>query len=154
MTKTPVLGSPEDTTESKLPEFGGQNKYIKWVDGVPTPASKRTLQVKDIQQVIKAAASLPFGEEDDVLGICPDFYGLSYMEVAAIRLAKRAAMGDKEATSMLLDRTVGRPKQSVESTNLNMTYQEYLESINLASQSDFPLGNQQNNKGVIDAGCE
>ena len=47
-------------------------------------------------------------------------------EVMIVKLARSAAGGDQEATSMLLDRVLGRPKQSVESKNLSMTYADVL----------------------------
>ena len=87
---------------------------------------------------------MTYTQEDDILGIYPELYGLSYVEAATIQLARQAANGDQKAIEMLLDRNIGKPKQTNENKNMNMTYQDFLDAI--SKQSEPSQG------GAIDIG--
>ena len=54
---------------------------------------------------------------------------MSNIEVMWIRLAEKAANGDMGAMSMMFDRLLGKPKQSVETASVSMTYQEFLKEL-------------------------
>lgn len=62
-------------------------------------------------------------------------------EVAAIRHARKAASGDFKATQDILDRIMGKPKQSVESTTTTLNYLDYLDY--LAEHNPPPDDNAQ-----------
>ncbi len=103
---------------------------IKWVNGMPEPAYK-DINPSSVKQLATTALSLPYeGEYNEELGmniIEPRFEGMSNAEVMWVRMAERAAQGDLDAAKILLDRVLGKPKQSVESTSMSLTYPEYLE---------------------------
>ena len=44
-------------------------------------------------------------------------------------MANDAARGDHKAADMLLDRILGKPKMTTENKNLNISYEQYLQSI-------------------------
>jgi len=56
----------------------------------------------------------------------PDTKRMTAVELAAYQLAKKAAAGNREAITELLDRILGKPKQSVETKNLNLTLEDVL----------------------------
>jgi len=136
LTSMPVISS--------CPEYKGERKIIEWINGVPIPKTERILNEGDVQAVVKAASSMTYTQEDDILGIYPELYGLSYVEAATIQLARQAANGDQKAIEMLLDRNIGKPKQTNENKNMNMTYQDFLDAI--SKQSEPSQG------GAIDIG--
>lgn len=59
----------------------------------------------------------------------PDFAGKTMFEVIALRYAYRAAEGDQKAMDGFLDRVLGKPKQSVESVNTNISLTDYLKQL-------------------------
>lgn len=131
--------------EKNVPAVGSlgviQKRMIVWgPDGVPRPSSVPALTPQGIGDLAAVALSLPY-KIADVPPNLPDkehqeavqrreeemeFEGMTNAEVMIIKLARSAAGGDQEATSMLLDRVLGRPKQSVESKSMTMTYADVL----------------------------
>ena len=105
---------------------------IKWVNGVPEPAYK-DINPSSVKQLASTALSLPYvGEWNEELGIFviePRFEGLSNAEVMWIKIAEKAALGDLSAANIILDRFLGKPKQSVESASVTLSYPEFLEMI-------------------------
>ena len=129
-------------------------RMIVWgPDGVPRPSSVPALTPQGIGDLSAVALSLPYKlkplktfpplskdasavekgrrqlEEEEAQREYEDeleFQGMTNAEVMIIRLARAAAAGDKEATASILDRTLGRPKQSVESKSMTMTYADVL----------------------------
>jgi len=126
-TNPPMLTSMP--VNSPCPEYQGERKIIEWVNGIPVPKTERILNEANVKDIVKAASSMEFTQDDDLSGIYPELYGLSYMEAATIQLARQAAMGDQKAIDMLLDRNIGKPKQTNENKNMNMTYQDFLDEI-------------------------
>lgn len=118
-----------------------QKRMIVWgPDGVPRPSSVPTISRQGIEDLAAVALSLPY-KIPEVPPNLPDkehqeavqrredemeFEGMTNAEVMIVKLARSAAGGDAEATSMLLDRVLGRPKQSVESKTMSMTYADVL----------------------------
>lgn len=117
------------TSASPIPEHQGETKLIKWVDDKPVPVTERMLSSDHVHDLVSCAASLPYNAEDDFYDLFPELYGLSYLEVALIKLAQQAAGGSLGATEALLDRIVGKPKQSIEKKTINLSYQDLLDSI-------------------------
>lgn len=127
-------------TNNDSPQYPIQNKVmITWVNGVPEPTYGKIVETQSVKKLARVAASLPYeGEWDEDLEMYildPRFRGMTNIEVMWIRLAEKAANGDMSAANMILDRILGKPKQSVESTSLSMTYQEFLKS--LAQQGNY-----------------
>lgn len=107
-----------------------------WEEGKPVPKkgkTRRTMSKTQLEQTLFAGGSLPYmGEWDPKLqmwNIDPSFDGLTNFEVAAIRLNQIAASGNLKAIEIVLDRTLGKPKQQIESVTARMTYAEYLDML-------------------------
>ena len=107
---------------------------IVWKNNLPVVESREYFPTHEIKSVTESIMAEPF---DDPLGIFPEFVGCSYGEVILRQLVRRAALGCKDATKELLDRLVGRPKQTVESKKLSLTYQDYLNELNRTT-NDIP----------------
>ena len=133
---------------------GALRRTITWGrDGLPVPTNVPLLSKPGIENLAVVAASLPYKVPDLVLPPAPavdaskmdaeryelekarliaeheaelEFDGLTNAEVMFIKIARRAASGDSAAENTLLDRMLGKPKQSVESKNLNLTYEDLL----------------------------
>jgi hypothetical protein len=131
-----------------------QKRLIVWgPDGVPRPSSVPALTSQGITELSTVALSLPYKlkplevfpplgkdasniekarrqqEEEKAQRDYEDeleFEGMTNAEVMIIRMARLAAAGDNEATAAILDRTLGRPKQSIESKSMTMTYADVL----------------------------
>jgi hypothetical protein len=58
-----------------------------------------------------------------------EFSGMTNAEVMIVKLARAAARGDKDSTAAMLDRVLGKPKQSVESKSMKLTYEDYLKEM-------------------------
>lgn len=105
---------------------------IQWVNGVPEP-TYGNINPSSIKQLATTALSLPYeGDYNEKLGINvidPRFEGMSNAEVMWVRMAEKAAAGDIDAAKMILDRVLGKPKQSVETTTMTLTYPEFLEHL-------------------------
>lgn len=121
-----------ETSNSFLPPAKPNKAMIEWVNGVPEPCYGY-INPSSIKKLAVAAASIPYsGEWDADLEmniIEPRFEGLTNVEVMWIKVAEKAARGDLDATNMMLDRILGKPKQSVESTSMTMSYQEFLNMV-------------------------
>ncbi len=117
---------------------GGQ--LVRWENGVPVPVIGAAMTKHQITQLLAVAATTPFRGDPDPLNpgeflpiplefMRDDGTPMSNGEVALIRLARRAASGDDKATTELLDRLLGKPKQQTENLNMSMTLEEYLDSL-------------------------
>lgn len=115
-----------------LPFLGGAG--ITWANGVPVPTiQKQNLSKDQINALLFTAASLPYigvyDTQQETFVAEDRFRGLTCAEVVAIRLAEAAAQGSLKAIEMLLDRTVGKPKQQIEAVSMKMSYTEFLEHL-------------------------
>lgn len=119
------------------PVATGQKVMITWVNGVPEPTYTKIVSAQSVKKLAQVAASLPYeGEWDEDLEMYilePRFKGMTNIEVMWVRLAEKAANGDKEAMNMMFDRILGKPKQSVETASVSMTYQEFLKELSKQS---------------------
>lgn len=109
-----------DVYYNEIDENGVVSKY-KVESGVPVKVAELG-NVKDFfnRAIAKAAVMTP----DQVLNL--EEGDLTHLELAAIKLAGNAAMGDHKATQELADRLVGKAKQVSESTNLTLTIDDVL----------------------------
>ena len=105
---------------------------IQWVNGVPEPIVKH-ITPTSVKTLATTALSMPYqgeyNEELDMYIVEPRFAGMTNAEVMWIRTAEKAASGDLAATNLILDRVLGKPKQSVESMSMSMSYPEFLEFL-------------------------
>ena len=153
-----------------------QRRMIAWTpEGLPVPVSVPMLSKAGIEELATAALSLTYKIEPLVLADIPpsaspaekariaaendrlekayeselEFEGHTNAEVMIIKLARAAAGGDKDATSSMLDRVLGRPKQSVESKSLKLSYEDYLKEM--ARTSALPPTDNVESVGHLDA---
>lgn len=132
------------TPPSALPGAVNRRLVVWGPDGLPVPASVPLLSKPQIDNLAAAALSLPYQptppsnslpkekfeeEQQRYLAECAEFEGMSNAEVMMVRLARAAANGDKDTANMLLDRVLGKPKQSVESKTMKLTYEDYLQEL-------------------------
>ena len=105
--------------------------FVVWEGGVPHVEYRQMVNKDVLNDLPMAALSMPYKrtEQEIFLDIDPEFDGMSNAEVMNIRLARRAASGEMDATKTILDRILGRPKQQIESRTISETYTQYLERI-------------------------
>lgn len=135
-------------------------RFIQWRNNVPVPRYKDpiTLNFEQAKEAQVNALLLPYtgfpDEETGELTIEPRFKGLTNFQVMYIRRAEAAALGDLKAIAQIEDRLFGKPKQSVESVSMSMTYQQFLETLHEQDAGDFTIDatapEDANNDGVID----
>lgn len=106
-------------------------RVLAWKDGLPFPSEAKLITKPAIEQGIRAAMSTPYrGYWDKDQGCYvmeADFIGMSNYEVMVVRLAGAAANGDLDAIKEVMNRTIGKPKQAIETVSMSMTYQDFLE---------------------------
>lgn len=109
---------------------------IRWVDGLPVPVARPMISKEGIRQLPQAVMSLQYeGNPNDPLED-PEYLKMTNAEVMLIKLANNAGRGDIDATRMLLEYSIGKPKQEIESKQLKLTYQDYLEEIARKEQEE------------------
>lgn len=144
-------------------------RVIAWTpEGLPLPVSVPALTKQGIEELPRTALSLPYVVPPLILPLDPgkdatraqraaydaecerleyehslelEFQGMTNAEVMVIRQARAAAKGDPAATRDMLDRVLGKPKQSVESTSVVLSYEDVLREKArkaAASQSSEP----------------
>jgi hypothetical protein len=142
-----VPPTPADTSVARVGDMGVINKrMIVWgPDGVPRPASTPVLSPKNLEDLATTALSLPF--VSDPLSLSDkEFEGMTNAEVMLVRLARAAAGGSQAATEAMLDRVLGRPKQSLESKSMTMTYADVLRE-----KADRAAAETKRQEDVVDA---
>lgn len=100
--------------------------HARTSDGTPIINAAPTFTKAQIGEMALAALSLPY---HDPLGLEPEFAGVTNAEVMMIKMARKAATGDIAATEMLLDRVLGKPKQTSEVQSLHLTYEDFLKDL-------------------------
>lgn len=113
--------------------------------GLPVQVNARTALIRDpitgavvsiTNDITKCALSNALAKEYE--GDKEQHAGKTKFEAMTDSVADKAADGDLDAVNIVFDRTVGKPKQTVESVNVNTTLAEYLDEV-------------RKNSGVIDA---
>jgi len=136
-------GRSEDYLESALAKES-RKKYppqvvlrteIEWVDGLPCTVYKPLITKDAIKQLAQVSLSLEYNPN-----LSEESYdGLTVGEVAMIKIGQKAAEGGKDALEnirLLLDYSVGKPKQEIETKSLNLTYQDYLDEIGKSEEKE------------------
>jgi len=113
-------------------------RYVKMVDGVPEIGYRNIIKEEALPVLKRHALSQPYlGEWDTTqqkYKIDPRYVGMTKAEVIEHKKVDLACAGDLAAMKEIDDRLLGKPKQQVETKNLNMTYDDFLR--NLALQED------------------
>lgn len=117
-----------------------KKRLVTWdpKTGRPMLVTVPVLSKTQLVDIIHAELSLPY---EDPLGLEPEFDGMSNHEVMIRKRVRHAALtGDDEKSELLLDRILGRPKQSSESVSVKVGYEDYLRHLaeQEASQSPPP----------------
>jgi len=92
---------------------------------VPIPVGRDTNLAQKAENCLETVANdeVPSTLETNVEDI-----GKTYLEMAIIKLA-RAAMVDADARKEFLDRSMGKPKQRVDSTTVTVNLTDYLQQL-------------------------
>jgi len=122
-------------------------RMIVWnAEGQPVPAEVPVLTKPQIESLSATALSLLYEPEKPGLSIfttevakknaqtlydeeCAKYAGMTCAEVMFVKLAQKAAAGSLSATTELLDRTLGKPKQSSEVKSFSMKYEDYVKKV-------------------------
>lgn len=124
-------------SNTQLPSVSPSNAYVEpyivWENGIPIKKHKLVVAKEDIQEMkMHAASQIYRGDWDPVNeAFIPDprYEGLTKIEVAQHKLMDRAASGDIQALGQIEDRILGKPKQQVESLQVNATLESFLENV-------------------------
>jgi hypothetical protein len=121
-------------------DFSGGEVFL-WKDDLPQTRSGQTMQRNHLQNLYHAALALPYkGEwnpDSQSWQVEPELRGLTNGEVMVLRQVRKAADGDSKAAENVLDRTLGKPKQAIESTNLNVSWRDVLKMYAEADEVDI-----------------
>ena len=111
-------------------------KYIRWgADGNPYPAYCDPINKAQTNALINAASLTPYvaekridkdGNERETLERDKRFEGQACLQVGLEKIAQDAGRGKLEAVAFLLDRTIGKPKQTQEIVGVIGTPEEWL----------------------------
>lgn len=108
-------------------------RYVDWEDGMPVLKYRNVVRKEAINELTRHALSQPYEGEWNPEQQCyikdPRFEGMTKAEVIEHRLVDKAAAGSVEAIKEIKDRLMGKPKQQVESKNLNISYEDYLAEL-------------------------
>lgn len=100
---------------------------IEWREGVPhlvsAPVRLSEAPEDALRVLLRRCLDLPYDGRD------PTLQGLSQGEAMVINWARQAAAGDAEARTAIVDRFLGRPKQSVESVSLTGNLNDFLDKV-------------------------
>lgn len=126
-----LLYEAEGNRKLPKPKTGA---FVVWRNGLPYPEFGEPHTPETMLGLIKATARLPYEPQLDptTQQIPPDeqkFVGMDMLEVANYKRAQRAATGSLEDLKSIEDRVIGKPKQQIESVQINATLQEWLEAL-------------------------
>ena len=124
-----------------IDKYKRPKRLVNIVDGVPIPYTEMVLPKSALDDVLLAALSLPYIGQYCPIEKCvvleDEFLNLTNMEVAAIKTARKAASGQTEDFRFVLERLLGKPKQQVENTNVNVSLAEYLKALDMEVPFDI-----------------
>lgn len=125
---------------------------MRWENNLPVPEYTPPVTKEAVNQMSLTALSLPYeGEYDPVSDsyvVEPEFEGRTNLEVAFIRRARKAAGGDSKELDALLDRVLGKPKQSTETVQMRMSYTQYLDFLAEKDAQDTEAGDPWDNENI------
>lgn len=104
-----------------------KRRFITWdADGNPRVASEEVLTRAAVQDLYMAAAAQMYEPDPNAIGDA-QYAGLTCAEVIVRKQIQQAARSG--AAEGVMDRLIGKPKQSTEITKLNLTYEDTLREI-------------------------
>lgn len=115
--------------------------FGKWIDfdenGLPVPRYTKPMPVKQVQDIFSSGLALTYepatDENGDLLPGEEELKGLTIAEVIVYRQLKNAASpkiapeDSLKAANFIIDRVLGKPKQTNEVTQVNLSYAELLQ---------------------------
>lgn len=114
-------------------------KWVDWVEGpdgisMPVPRYTAPVTVQEVREILPSALALPYEPHKDKDGeYLPGeekLIGLTNAEVIAYRRVVAAASPTNPDSlydaTFVYDRVMGKPKQTVETTQVQVTYQDML----------------------------
>ena len=129
-------------------------RMITWdeVTGLPVPTDVPILEKPQVEALALTTLALPYRTPPLAVGATEreiefhkelleqekEFVGMNNGEVMMVRMARAAASGDLAAADKLLDRVLGKPKQSSEVKTMSISYEQFMEN----------LAKQENNKPI------
>ena len=116
----------DETADILYPRDG-----IAVVGGAVVPTGVNRMSPSEISRQILDVVALPY------TGMEPDKFGMTLLEAALFAAAKKAADGDVDALSRLLDRLLGKPQQTV--VTATGTLADFLNQIALQESIDVPV---------------
>lgn len=144
--KHPIVPASPSTADEGRSLVRG--RLIDWdpATGLPVPISRPLLTTPQIEALATTALSLLYDpdEPDETDFTSKKSYeaavkkweternkyaGMTCGEVMMVKLAQHAAEGNHAATEELLDRVLGRPKQTAEVKSVSMKYEDYLKKM-------------------------
>lgn len=100
---------------------------LRWENGIPYLVSAPERLSSDpaalIPELLRKVLDLPYQGDN------PAYKNLSYGEAMVISMARAAADGSGDARDAILDRLLGKPKQSIESVQITATLNDFLDSV-------------------------
>jgi hypothetical protein len=100
---------------------------LEWKDGIPhlvnAPVRLSEAPASAMTELLKKVLDLPYETQDASL------QGLSNGEAMIVNWVRQAAAGDDDARTGVLDRLMGKPKQSIESVSLTGNLNDFLDSV-------------------------
>ena len=106
------------TLDGRLPPGFSMKREVRWENGMPIAKDLPVFKKEAVSEVALISLAMPY-EGDE-----PEFQGLSNLEVTFIQLAKKSASGDLPSINAILDRAVGKPKQTSENLNASISLTE------------------------------
>jgi hypothetical protein len=126
-------------TETKVDR---NDMLLDWSSGYPIPTPNPSM-TKELFSEIKnrvagqmyAPYTCPITKVDT---FDPTLAGLTVMEAMFVLLTRMGLSGDKSAIQEVMDRIEGKPKQSVESVSVSMSYTDHLKMLQDQEQQTTP----------------
>lgn len=123
----------QNTTIQQGDDFQS-NALFDWVDDRPAPKKSKNMVKEQIYQLYVAAVSSRYiGEwdpESQSYYIDERFEGCTNMEVMVMKeIEESLTSNGGSARTRVLDRILGKPKQQVESMNVNANLMDFLEQV-------------------------
>jgi hypothetical protein len=117
---------------AKTQVLGGRSLVIR-EDGTPMPTYSEPITIIGIKEQLFIEISKEYEGEYDPEFECktmPNGYrNKRKIDAAITRQVDAAAAGDQKAFEIIMNYTIGRPKQAIESVQVSMTYQDYLQNL-------------------------
>lgn len=130
---------PATAKRINVDAYKSPKRLVEYIDGVPVPKMGTAINKKELDNLLLAAASQEYTAVDPITGeVDIDFVGFTNLEVAAIKHARKAALGDGESFRYMMDRLAGKAKQSVETVSVSMSLADYLAQLTIPLPDDQP----------------